>query len=200
MPKPTWIAVPLLLSAVAATSCGGSNAGKTLVFEVSGSSVGQTDPSLCASGVTGLEIDLAIREAIAFTIDDVGQSAFLATCGVASGQVTDCQLLPPGVELDLDEDRITGDAVGRLLLAEGEACEGADIEIGFDMILAEDSLSVQAVATWRLDPSAACDALEGDVRAQDPLGLGINGCVVQYAFEASKLAECDFSRATPCSY
>jgi hypothetical protein len=195
-----------MLAALAA--CGTSNAGRTLVYAIDGTTDGTVDPSLCAAGV-GAEIDLMFEDGLAFAVDTAGQTALLATCGIEGARVDDCVLLPPVTSLDLTGDRITGSSVGRVELAD-TTCAGADITLTYDMLLEEDVVFFDARAQWQLDPSAACDALEGEIRATDPQGRGVNGCIVQYSFSARQFASCAYqidtfgnlvsSRDDPCRY
>ena len=188
------LAVPVLLAALGACTPLGP---RMLVYEFDdGEPVGRLDREACVSGF-GLRVALGPTEAIAFDISSDQSTALLASCDLENSTVLECGALEPQVPLEIENNVVTG--TGRIgATFPGSDCSGADVEATWTMLLDDDETHIDAVTelVWRLHETPECDQFEADVI--DSLGGSgrIEGCLVQYQWSATMVADCKVDDST----
>lgn len=178
---------------LALLGCVDSDLGKTIVYALEQEPLPTLDRDRCATGV-GMRIPLGLTETIALVIAPDGADALVGSCALdGAGAVVACGTLLPEVRLLVDDGVAAGQNAVHVSF-EGTNCTGATLENDWS-VLPDDALLETTVQTrWRLDNTDACEDFESQILAASNNQAGIDGCEMEYAFEATKIARCDFSR------
>lgn len=154
--------------------------GQTIYWRVSQSSVdftGCTDDATFRGGITAIPFDE--NTYVIYRMAKDGQTATAQTCTTFA--VSSCQDSTSGVVYQAAGAELLYSHESKQPIGNSGACQVANAE---SWILTDQgttlAVSIRSVLSLVDDPPA-CQQVEAQVKAQSPNGLGLQGCVVQYA-------------------